>query len=385
MALFLTNRSNITFLKEITLPPTLTSMEAGIFYGTSNLEKVNIDDNPNFIYDDLNKMILNTDKTVLYTCFTNLLADGVVNIPDTVQTIPKRIFTDLDRNNLKIKIPSSVKTIERAAFSTNDISATFEVNNDKYSATEGGKGLYDTTNMSLIRQFTNGDDKIEIQEGIKLISGSCLYSDTATSLVLPSTLINLDVNSLSSLKKVTSIVLPNELESCSYAVFNYSIAIELKWKDTTREGTNYMIRPFAGQAGGCLISKDGTLITVTANISNDIKASDFPEGITSIGKGAFYGKSSKSLELPETIKTLETQSFWSSAIKKIWIPSSVEYIGDSSFLGSNLNETGSICIDKEEGSISGSPWSAPSGARTIMWSNSSTLNGKTLEQWYEEL
>ena len=69
-----------------------------------------------------------------------------------------------------------------------------------------------------------------------------------------------------------------------------------------------------------------------------------PQSITYIGNNAFLG---------------------CTELTKIEIPSNVDTIGENCFL--NTPKLKEIIIDKEKGSISGSPWGNNFGERAIIW------------------
>ena len=71
-----------------------------------------------------------------------------------------------------------------------------------------------------------------------------------------------------------------------------------------------------------------------------------------------------SIVLPEGLKEIGS-SFQNSGLTTIYIPNSVDTIASDSFLNAaNLTQ---IQIDKEPGSIVGSPWGAIRGDRIVEW------------------
>lgn len=79
------------------------------------------------------------------------------------------------------------------------------------------------------------------------------------------------------------------------------------------------------------------------NSSRNLVSIDIPEGVTSIGNGAFIACTS---------------------LANIEIPSTITSIGGNVFSGCTALKT--ITIDKPEGSITGAPWGAPSTTQ-IIW------------------
>ena len=60
-----------------------------------------------------------------------------------------------------------------------------------------------------------------------------------------------------------------------------------------------------------------------------------PEGITEIGKLAFYNNKFTNIHLPTSLKKIDDKAFLSSRLTSIVIPDSIEYIGESAFQYSN--------------------------------------------------
>ena len=82
-------------------------------------------------------------------------------------------------------------------------------------------------------------------------------------------------------------------------------------------------------------------------------------GITSIGQAAFSGDSSlTNITIPNSVTSIGASAFASSGLTTVTIPNNVTSIGSYCF--SNCTNLTEIIIDKEQGSISGAPWGAPS-------------------------
>ncbi len=372
-----------SLLQKINIPSTVTSLGAEIFYLDNNLEEV-ILDTDKYVFNEDETILMDKDKKKVYEIFTNKLKNKIINIPENVNRILVRCFTKNDVDNIEIKIPSSVNVIDSAAFTTiENINGSFEVDKDniKYANTADKKGIYEKENGKLIRMFTGTDSSITIDENIKVIGEQCLNSTIITSITLPDNLQVLEDYSLFGLSKLKTVILPNNISSIAGGGLVFPHNVELKWKNSTNEGTNYKIDTFKNQQGKSLIKKDdNTLIWVSYNSSENISASDFPNGIKKIAHCCFRGKNYNLLELPDSIEELLGNPFVESYVKNLYIPSSVNTI-------SQLNGPGLkyICIDKPSNSISGSPWGAPSGDRSIVWNDSSILGGKNLKDWFNSL
>ena len=114
-----------------------------------------------------------------------------------------------------------------------------------------------------------------------------------------------------------------------------------------------------------LYNKDKTeLITVLYEITGKYTVK---ENVTRIGYHAFYYQDLMTgIELPEGILAISDDAFIGcSGITEIYIPESIKAISTRAFAGTNnLNK---IQINKEPGSITGSPWGAIKGDRIVEW------------------
>ena len=121
--------------------------------------------------------------------------------------------------------------------------------------------------------------------------------------------------------------------------------------------------PYYKVDGNLILTKDGKkVITYIKNVESQI----IPEGVETIGANALATLRATEIILPSTLKTIESYGIRECAnITTITIPNSVETIGTNVFNScSNLAE---IRIDKEAGSIAGSPWGVPKGDRAVIW------------------
>lgn len=147
-------------------------------------------------------------------------------------------------------------------------------------------------------------------------------------------------------------------------------------------------------------SKATNLTTIggSAFSDNQLKSVEIPSSVTTIGAKAFngnqfpdsqaflfkrtdsnndgiaeidtstligYGGAKRSgVVIPNSVTTIESNAFANNQLVNVTIPNSVTTIGNDAF--SSNYSLKSITIDKEEGSIEGSPWGALSST-TITW------------------
>ena len=116
-----------------------------------------------------------------------------------------------------------------------------------------------------------------------------------------------------------------------------------------------------------LYNKNKTELILPIKPLGTITEFQIPNGVSKIGRNAFWhqGKMTKII-IPGTVKEIGQNAFDKcSSLTNIEIPSSVEKIGEGCFNScENLSE---IRINKEKGSIAGSPWGADKGERAVIW------------------
>ena len=108
-----------TNLETIKIPADVKTISSGSFQYTTNLKNIEIDENnENFIFE--NGLLLSKDKTIVYCGLSYITA---VNLPNEVTTIIDSAFAGCNNltafygmNIKQFTVPSSIKTIESAAF-----------------------------------------------------------------------------------------------------------------------------------------------------------------------------------------------------------------------------------------------------------------------------
>ena len=102
-----------TALKSIVLPPSMTSVGARTFEGCTALESITIG-TANIYYSSKDGILYDKSKTMIHF-YPQGKTDESYTVPNTVHTIDKRAFYDVD-NLKKIVIPVTVTSIRENAF-----------------------------------------------------------------------------------------------------------------------------------------------------------------------------------------------------------------------------------------------------------------------------
>ena len=164
-----------------------------------------------------------------------------------------------------------------------------------------------------------------------------------TSIDLPETIRFIDDYAFMSCSKLTSIELPNKLESIGKAIISSSGITHIKIPSSVTKIAKRAFGPDINSAGCQLESIDLTESSIT-EIPEDmfwsckLKSIVLPSSINIIGKGAFRDCTNlSSVSLPPSIKTIDAQAFYScSALESINLPEGLTYIGNYAFNSTHL-------------------------------------------------
>ena len=165
-----------------------------------------------------------------------------------------------------------------------------------------------------------------------------------TSVVIPSSVMEIGAYAFCYCNGLTSIVIPNGVKSIEIGAF---------WG--CGNITQAVIGNNVTTIGSSAFAYCAALATVT--IGNSVESiSDgmfwgtgllrvtIPEGVTSIGGSAFYGcLDLKSVTIPSSVTSIGTSAFYGCrSLTNVAIPMGVEEIGDRAFLGCNLETVTSL-------------------------------------------
>ena len=191
-------------------------------------------------------------------------------------------------------------------------------------------------------------ERVELPEGLESIGDRAFsYCGNLTSVELPDSLTNIGNRAFSSCSGLASIELPERLESIGDRVFSYCFsltAIELP-ESITFIGANPFIychnltsiqvspsHPYLETIDGVLFSKPAQRL-VCYPCAFDRESYSVPEGIRSIGDGAFYGcERLTSIELPDSLESIGDHAFVAcSRLTAMKLPEGLSSIGSMAF------------------------------------------------------
>ncbi|GAA3605307.1 leucine-rich repeat domain-containing protein [Flavivirga amylovorans] len=347
-----TTASSSERLKEITIPPTVTSIGREAF---ANNELTSID--------------LSNVTTIGKQAFENNLLISVTMSEDLV-TIEDSIFKN---NKLRsIEIPNSVETIGNSAFGTNELinSVTIPENvktikewafaNNPSGPSHHGQGVPLPVKRGIVTVFMKPIEppgtpitKPEIHT-----VGSDIFTTTRAQYVVAGT-----NDPLPPLPRngVIDLIVPEGKASVyrNWYVGNYFKTIreesftvnDITYKITkiTPGGGEVMVMGYQGQGQLTNVNIPETVSNIVfeynyIDINNDdvndvteYKVTGYEYKVTSIGPGTFSGKQLSSIDIPENVTSIGESAFSNNQLTSVTIPNRVSSIGNNAFKDNALD------------------------------------------------
>lgn len=303
-------------LKSITLPASLKEIGMGAFGYCISIENFKVDKN-NQYYTEVDGVLYTKDgKTLIqYT-----LGDGKekIIVPNNVTCIGYTSFCGSE-SIVEISIPSSVSSIERAAFHRCTKLTTVTIGN------------IDDNNINPICEIAD-DAFYDCDALVKVIIGNTVKSIG---------------NSFSSCGSLTTVKIGDSLENLGSTAFggctsliSINISKNNKCFKTvdgniySNEGQTFLLYAPGKKDVSFIIPEYVTNISDYAFSNSHLLENVFiPDSVKVIGKGAFLGCSAlKSVILPEGINSIGDYTFSvCKSLESIYIPSGVKSIGRCAF------------------------------------------------------
>ncbi len=237
--------------------------------------------------------------------------------------------------------------------------------------------------------FPNGLEKIELNENNKYfaIENDCLYNEDKTALImcfskdtevqLANNVQTLKAYSFKQATNIQNVNLPESLLKIESRVFEGNEKLENIYIGSNVNYINPLFKMMTPSAeveiseanpnytikDRILYNKDMTELIAALYSINGKYVVD--ANVKKIGDYAFYTRNLTEIELPEGLIEIGSAFQNCASLESIYIPSTVEKISTTCF--SSATSLKQIQIDKEEGTIEGSPWGAIRGDRIVEW------------------
>lgn len=261
-------------------------------------------------------------------------------IPDSVRTIGGWSFSSCTSAE-KLIIGKGVTTIGYNAFESCSNLTEISIESEKLENAESGI-------FSLTSFFDNQDnwDNGALYVGRYLVK---INGDADENFRVKEGTIGLFNDSLndyylSQNKTVKTLYIPKSVKYIGecFSAMNFDYELETIFLDEEN--------PFFSCQDGILFSTDMKKLVLAPLINNNTKSYTVPNGVETIGRGAFQFSLFKEVKLPDTLKTLCHRCFCNSSLKSIDIPKNVSYIGAQAFYNVKIEE---VILPKKITKISG--------------------------------
>ena len=288
-----------------------------IFYGCTNLTSITL---PNSV------------TSIDAYAFAGCSGLTSITIPSSVTSIEDYAFVSCT-GLTSITIPNSVTSIGSSAFSGCSLtSIKVESGNVTYDSRDNCNAIIETSSNTLITGCKNSI----IPSSITSI-GICAFSGCTglTSITIPNSVTSIGSSAFSGCSGLTSITIPNSVTSIGIFAFGGTT-----WYDSQPDGIIYagkVLYKYKGivQEGTKIYIEEGTLGIAGAafNWCTGLTSVTLPNSVISIGEGAFSGCSGlTSITIPNSVINIEGGAFLGcSGLTSITIPNSVTSIGDRAF------------------------------------------------------
>ena len=355
--------SNLTAIK---IPQSVTTIGATAFVSCSKLTNIDLSENTNFRF--VNGILLGNNGTEMLIILQSAVTGNTFKVPDTVTTLSGEQMNKFT-NITKLEIPASVNNID-PIFITKYITEV-EIDSDNETYETDGKAIYtkDENNKTLVRYYKN-EDSVIIETQIKKIGYHAFNSKSLSSIELPDSLETIESQAFTGCDNLKSIELGVNVKSLDNMSI-YSSGIEkITFKEDSEGNTNpnYSIRNAKcnGEETEALFNSDGTVF-ISPIKRRGIKTYEIPKGVKEIANLAFHNLNQMTnIIIPNTVEKIRSSFNYCTALTSIEIPSSVKEIDTNCFANStNLRE---IRIhQKNDGTLTGSPWGCIYGDKAIIW------------------
>ena len=251
-----------------------------------------------------------------------------VTIPATVKTIGANAFEELHVSSLEI--PDGVETIGDGAFSNCSMLRTITLPN---SVTSIGSGLFSGCDQLTAPIYNDHvfaympktfSGAYTIPEGISVIGGSAFsYCENLTAITIRNSVKSIGNQAFGYCKKLTSLTIPASVETIGSNIIAGCSAIS---KITvSADNTHYDSRD------NC----NAIIATATGELVSGCKSTYIPDGVKSIGDGAFSGCTGLgNFTIPNSVTSIGNNAFSScTGLVYITIGTRVANIGQYAFYG----------------------------------------------------
>ena len=175
-----------------------------------------------------------------------------------------------------------------------------------------------------------GDIEIVLPENTRIISEYAFARAEFTSFVIPNSVIEIGIGAFEDADELEEMTIPFVGKNANETVSAYSVFSYIFNGDTPNSLKKVTL------TGGNGANRD--TIPFLAFESSNLREVILPEGITTIGAGAFHFCTDlESINFPSTLKTIEDSAFFQTKLNSIVLPEGLETIGQQAFASTRLS------------------------------------------------
>ncbi len=297
-------------LASVTIPDGVTSIGREAFAGCSGLKAFTVGTS-NSKYKAVNGLLLTRDGESLVAVPGALTS---VTIPDSVTSIGDEAFC-LCIALTRVTIPDSVTSIGWRAF-------------DGCS-----KSIFDTKTIpgvKLVGGWAVGYDKtlsgnLSLSGVRGIAEGAFMGCSELRTVIIRDSVTSIGMGAFDGCSELRTVIIRDSVTSIGMGAFDGCSRLTTIVVDSANK--RYKVEK------DLLLTKDGkTLVSAPGGLSGEVT---IPDGVTSIGRGAFHGCSGlASVTIPDSVTSIGDQAFYDcSALTSVTIPDSVTSIGREAFDG----------------------------------------------------
>ena len=353
--------SNCNILSEITLPKSLESIGNNVFGNCIKLTTIKIaEGNEIFEFDESRGMLMQNnsetqEKSIVFITDVALKNSTTLDIPEGVTGL--RISLNAYNNIQTVKIPSSLNSITANYLPRSVSEVEVHINNETYIVE--GNCLYSNEKKNLVMCYSKTEiiEKTDLLNELEIIGEYAFKQATnLKNIELPDSVLRIESNAFYYNTLMDNLTIGEKVEYIDpgFKGSNYSIQVSI-----SNNNPNYTIE------NNVLYNKDKTeLVRVLYEIEGKYVVNN---KVIKLGVDSFNAQvKMTNIELPNELIEISIRAFQGcTGLTEIYIPENVETISTSCF--NNPDNLNKIQINKEPGSIAGSPWGADKGDRIVEW------------------
>lgn len=307
--------ASLDFTEKIVFPKTLTSIDEYAFYNCSYIEEYAVN-SANTVYSSADGVLFNKDKTALikYPCAK---AQTSYSIPSTVKTIEKAAFSSADFTS--VTLPSSLETIKANAFEycTKLTSITIPASVKIF-------GEYILYQCTALKTATISSGVTEIPYGL------FYYCVSLTGVNIPTTVMSVGSYAFYHCEALTGLTLPDNITSIGSKAFYCCKALKsIKMPAKLTTLGDYCFNECTALTSISITSPLKRLEPYTFYKCTALKSVTLPDDLVYIGDHSFYGCTAlTSVGLPAKLSEIDNYAFYGcSVLTNISLPANLTEIG----------------------------------------------------------